>query len=157
MLFNVGAAGAWLSSSRSSCSCEETANNAITRLVNVDSDRRRVLYVEGEPRRGYVFVRRAEEDDRIVQLVTMVTTGERDLIVRASRTIELAMASDAAGRSLRLSGHRHRPVATYFTASQRVDPRVRDRRGGDSCPGRSGSLADGGGRFRSASLLPIVP
>src|SRR5262249_41032293 len=60
MLFNVGAAGAKaLQFSIEPLQGEEsTANNAITRLVNVDSDRRRVLYVEGEPRWEYKFVRR---------------------------------------------------------------------------------------------------
>jgi hypothetical protein len=43
---------------------ENVANNATARLVSVSGDRRRILYVEGEPRWEYKFIRRAAEDDR---------------------------------------------------------------------------------------------
>ena len=39
---------------------ENTANNAVSRLLDVNGDRRRILYVEGEPRWEYKFIRRAE-------------------------------------------------------------------------------------------------
>src|SRR3954471_18292171 len=40
---------------------ENTANNAITRLVNVESAKPRILYIEGEPRWEFKFIRRAVE------------------------------------------------------------------------------------------------
>src|SRR5450432_4627909 len=45
---------------------ENIANNTVTRVVNVGSEPRRILYVEGEPRWEYKFIRQAEEDDRMV-------------------------------------------------------------------------------------------
>src|SRR5438876_5256818 len=65
LVFNVGPAGAKpLQFAVALQPGEENgANNAVTRLINVESDKRRVLYVEGEPRWEYKFIRRAEEDD----------------------------------------------------------------------------------------------
>ena len=62
LMFNAGAAGAKaLGFSLDPLPGEENAaNNAQTRLVNVESGRRRILYIEGEPRWEYKFIRRAE-------------------------------------------------------------------------------------------------
>ena len=43
------------------------------------SDKRRILYIEGEPRWEYKFIRRAEDNDRIVQIVSMVRTSENKI------------------------------------------------------------------------------
>ncbi len=56
-----------------------TRNNELTRLVNVESGPRRILYVEGEPRWEYKFIRRAEDDDAAVQLVSMLRTTENKI------------------------------------------------------------------------------
>ncbi len=42
---------------------ENKANNTLTRLVNVTGRKMRILYVEGEPRWEFKFIRRAVEDD----------------------------------------------------------------------------------------------
>src|SRR4029077_544514 len=78
LLFNVGAAGAKaIQFSIEPLQGEESvANNSVSRIVNVESDKRRVLYLEGEPRWEYKFLRRAEENDRIVQLISMLRTTE---------------------------------------------------------------------------------
>ena len=55
------------------------ANNAVSRLVNVSSDKRRILYVEGEPRWEYKFIRRAEDDDPNVQVASMLRTTENKI------------------------------------------------------------------------------
>ena len=47
--------------------------------MNVESDKRRILYVEGEPRWEYKFIRRAEDDDRIVQVASMLRTTENKI------------------------------------------------------------------------------
>jgi len=47
--------------------------------VNVESSKRRILYVEGEPRWEYKFIRRAEQDDRIVSVVSMLRTSENKI------------------------------------------------------------------------------
>ena len=58
---------------------ENVANNAMTRLVGVSGDKRRILYVEGEPRWEYKFIRRAAEDDHGVQVVSMLRTTENKI------------------------------------------------------------------------------
>ncbi len=81
LLFNAGAAGAKpLSFSIDPLPGEENrANNALTRLVDVRSEKRRILYIEGEPRWDYKFIRRAEDDDRIVQISSMMRTSENKI------------------------------------------------------------------------------
>jgi len=54
---------------------EITGNNALSRVLDVPRGRRRVLYVEGEPRWEYKFLRRAVEKDESVQLTTLLRTS----------------------------------------------------------------------------------
>jgi uncharacterized membrane protein len=49
-------------------------NNSRTRVVDVPATRRSVLYVEGEPRWEYKFVRRAAERDRALRVASVVRT-----------------------------------------------------------------------------------
>ena len=58
---------------------ESAANNALERLVTVSGQQRRILYVEGEPRWEYKFLRRAAEDDHQLQVVSMLRTTENKL------------------------------------------------------------------------------
>ena len=69
-----------------------------------------MLYVEGEPRWEYKFVRRAEEDDRIVQLVSMLRTTENKIYRQGIQDPkELSEGfPDARRESVRVSGARHR-------------------------------------------------
>src|SRR5665213_2039366 len=73
LLFNPGYAGAkTLQFSVDPLPGEENRdNNTVERLLNVDSTKRRVLYIEGEPRWEYKFIRRAEQDDRLLTIVSM--------------------------------------------------------------------------------------
>ena len=49
---------------------ENPRNNRVTRLVNVDPRKPRILYMEGEPRWEFKFLRRAVEDDKNIDLFT---------------------------------------------------------------------------------------
>ena len=51
-----------------------TINNAQFRTVQVPEDRRRILYVEGEPRWEYKFIRRALEEDSPIRLASLLRT-----------------------------------------------------------------------------------
>ncbi len=66
VLFNAGIAGAKaLSITVDQLDGEENKNNnTITRLVNVEAFRPRILYIEGDPRWEMKFIRRATEEDR---------------------------------------------------------------------------------------------
>ncbi len=81
LMFDIGGAGAkTLQIAATPLAGEENnANNTLTRVVNVGSEPRRILYVEGEPRWEYKFIRQAEEDDRMVQIVSMVRTSENKI------------------------------------------------------------------------------
>jgi hypothetical protein len=49
-------------------------NNTRTRVVDVPATRRNILYVEGEPRWEYKFLRRAAERDRALRVASVVRT-----------------------------------------------------------------------------------
>jgi uncharacterized membrane protein len=55
---------------------QNTQNNEVVRLVNVTQKKLRILYFEGEPKWEYKFIRRAMEDDKAIDLVSMVRTTE---------------------------------------------------------------------------------
>src|SRR4029077_5287090 len=58
---------------------ENLNNNRVMRLVNVTSAKPRVLYFEGEPRWEYKFIHRSIEDDRSLQLASMVRTTQNKI------------------------------------------------------------------------------
>jgi uncharacterized membrane protein len=76
LIFNAGAAGALNLIARVDPlpGEENTANNAVARVVNVSARKPRILYVEGEPRWEYKFMRRAADDDPQIELVSMLRT-----------------------------------------------------------------------------------
>ncbi len=53
-----------------------TQNNARDALIQVNDRAEKVLYYEGEPRYEYKFVRRAVEDDKNLQVVSLARTAE---------------------------------------------------------------------------------
>ena len=112
VMFDIGGAGAkTLQIAAAPLAGEEnTTNNTLTRVVNVGSEQRRILYIEGEPRWEYKFIRQAEEDDRMVQIVSMVPhEREQDLPAGNCRSEGAGgWLSFAAGGSVRLSGADHR-------------------------------------------------
>jgi len=58
---------------------DNVKNNVLTRLVNVDSRKPRILYLEGEPRWEFKFLRRAVEDDTTIDLVTILRTTQNKI------------------------------------------------------------------------------
>jgi uncharacterized membrane protein len=164
LLFNIGAAGAKTLQFGIEPVPGETnrANNSLTRLVNVDPDARRILYFEGEPRWEYKFIRRAAEDDRMIQLVSMLRTTENKIYRQGvSRPDELAdgfpsSAADLFGYQALIIGS---VDAGYFTPKQQQLIRdFVDRRGGGLLLlGGRQSLADGvWGGSTVADLLPVI-
>src|ERR1700682_5641370 len=141
---------------------ENRSNNTVTRLVNVESDKRRILYVEGEPRWEYKFIRRAQQDDRIVHLVSMLRTTENK-IYRQGISDPKELADGFPTRAEDLFSYQALVIgsveASYFTsAQQELIKEFVDRRGGGLLllAGRF-ALADGGwGASGLADLLPVV-
>ena len=164
LLFNAGPAGVkTLQFSIDSLPGEENRdNNSISRLVNVESSKRRILYVEGEPRWEYKFIRRAEQDDRIVTVVSMLRTSENK-IYRQGIDDPKELADGFPSRVEDLFGYQAIVIgsveASYFTPAQKeLIQQFVDRRGGGLLfLGGRASLADGGWASSSlADLLPVV-
>src|SRR5580704_3133429 len=81
VLFNAGDAGVKnLQFSIDALPEEENKNNnTLTRVLDVDNAKPKVLYMEGEPRWDYKFIRRAVEDDKNITLYTIVRTTQNKI------------------------------------------------------------------------------
>jgi uncharacterized membrane protein len=139
---------------------ENLANNAVTRPILVSDAKRRILYLEGEPRWEYKFIRRAEEEDSTVQLVSMLRTSENK-IYRQGISNPSELADGFPVRPEDLFGYAGIIIgsvdANYFTPLQQELLREYvDRRGGGILflGGRS-SLSDGG--WAASSLNAVLP
>ncbi|HVB35178.1 MAG TPA: glutamine amidotransferase [Patescibacteria group bacterium] len=139
-----------------------TANNAVTRLVNVSSDKLRILYVEGEPRWEYKFIREAEQSDPLVQLASMLRTTP-NTIYRQGIGNPQELAQGFPANAQELFGFQALVIgsleAAYFTPAQQdlIRQFVNRRGGGLLWLGGRFALADGGWAGSSlADLLPVV-
>ena len=158
LMFDIGGAGArTLQIAAALLTGEEnTANNALTRVVNVSSEPRRILYIEGEPRWEYKFIRQTEEDDRMVQIVSMVRTSENK-IYRQGIADPKELAAGFPSRPEDLFAYQGLIIgsveAGYFNPTQQELIReFVDRRGGGLLLlGGQFAMADGGW---NASKLP---
>jgi uncharacterized membrane protein len=162
LMFDIGGAGAkTLQIAAGPLPGEEnTANNALTRVVNVGSEPRRILYIEGEPRWEYKFIRQAEEDDRMVQIASMVRTSENK-IYRQGIADPKELADGFPARAEDLFVYQGLIIgsveAGYFSPGQQELIReFVDRRGGGLLLlGGQFSLADGG--WNASKLTDLFP
>jgi len=60
-------------------------NNSVVRLVSVVPKKMRILYMEGEPRWEYKFIRRALEDDQSIEIVTILRTTQNKIYRQGTR------------------------------------------------------------------------
>jgi hypothetical protein len=139
---------------------ENLANNAITRLLGVTDDKRRILYVEGEPRWEYKFIRRAEDDDKIVQVASMLRTTENK-IYRQGISDPKELENGFPVRPEDLFGYQGIILgsveAGYFTPLQQELLReFVDRRGGGLLF-LGGRFALGDGGWGGSSLVDLLP
>lgn len=162
LLFNAGLAGARnVKAVVVKLNGEENAsNNAQTRLINVESLKPRILYVEGEPKWDFKFFRRALEDDRNVQLTTMLRTTQNKIYrqgVEDPKELEQGFP-DKEEELFKFSGLVIGGIeASWFTPQQQAMIRdFADRRGGGVMflAGR-GALSDGG--WAASSLAEMIP
>jgi uncharacterized membrane protein len=140
---------------------ENLANNAVMRPLLVSEAKRRILYIEGEPRWEYKFIRRAEDDDPTVQIVSMLRTSENK-IYRQGISDPGELSDGFPSRPEDLFGYSGIIIgsvaADYFTPLQQELLREYvDRRGGGILfLGGRDSLSDGGWAASSvAELLPV--
>ncbi len=139
---------------------ENRANNAMRRLVTVESVKPRVLYIEGEPRWEFKFIRRALEDDSSIDLVSMLRTTQNRIFrqgIADPKELEAGFPAKPeelfAFQGLIIGG----VEASYFTPAQQEAIKLFvDRRGGGVLflGGRAG-LSDGG--YNSSQFAEILP
>src|SRR3984885_10852105 len=139
---------------------ENVANNAVNRLLGVTDDKRRILYVEGEPRWEYKFIRRAEDDDKIVQVASMLRTTENK-IYRQGINDPTELANGFPVRPEDLFAYDAIILgsveAGYFTPLQQELLReFVDRRGGGLLF-LGGRFALGDGGWGGSSLVDLLP
>jgi uncharacterized membrane protein len=162
LMFDIGSAGArTLQIAAATLPGEEnTANNTLTRVVNVGSEPRRILYIEGEPRWEFKFIRQAEEDDRIVQIASMVRTSENK-IYRQGIADPKELADGFPSRPEDMFAYQGLIIgsveAGYFTPGQQeLIRQFVDRRGGGLLLlGGQFALADGG--WNASNLTDLLP
>jgi hypothetical protein len=141
---------------------ENLQNNRLTRIVAVDGTKRRILYVEGEPRWEYKFLRRAVEDDPAIEVVSMLRTTQNKIYRQGiSNPNELADGFPSKPEDLfEYQGLILGSVESgFFTpAQQEAIKEFVDRRGaGLLFLGGRASLADGDYNAPPfAELLPLV-
>ena len=162
LMFDIGSAGAkTLQIAATPLAGEEnTANNTLTRVVNVGSEPRRILYMEGEPRWEYKFIRQAEEDDRMVQIVSIDRTSENKIYVQGVDDPK-ELAGGFPSRAEDLFAYQGLIIgsveAGYFTPVQQdLIRQFVDRRGGGLLLlGGQFALADGG--WNATNLIDLFP
>ncbi|MDX2154848.1 MAG: glutamine amidotransferase [Bryobacteraceae bacterium] len=139
---------------------ENSGNNTLTRMVNVEARKPRVLYIEGEPRWEFKFIRRAVEEDRSLDLVTILRTTQNKIYRQGIKDAkELEQGFPARPEELfEFDGLIIGNVeAGYLTpAQQELVKLFADRRGGGVLfLGGRATLGDGG--YSKSSLAEVLP
>jgi uncharacterized membrane protein len=138
-----------------------TVNNARTHVVNAPIGKRNILYVEGEPRWEYKFLRRAVERDRALRLAGLVRTTPnkyyRQGVTSGAELID-GFPDDAA----ELYAYDAIVIGSYEAASLRSEQHrllkdYVDQRGGSLLllAGRYGLSAGGWQNAAIAQTLPV--
>ena len=164
ILFNAGEAGVRnLEFGIDALNGEENRqNNQQVRVLNVDNSKPRVLYMEGEPRWDYKFLRRAVEDDKNIDIFSIVRTTQNKIYTQTADSSADFLKQGFPAKVEDLFGFQGLILgsveANYFTpAQQELIQQFVDRRGGGLLflGGRT-ALADGGyDKAPFSDLLPV--
>ncbi len=141
---------------------ENAKNNAVARLIHVEAIKPRILYLEGEPRWEFKFIRRAVEEDATLQLASILRTTQNKIYrqgINDPKEMEQGFPDKAedlfAFQGLILGS----VESGYLTPAQQDLVRdFADRRGGGVLfLGGRAALAEGGyTRPPFAEILPVV-
>ncbi|MGA3095510.1 MAG: glutamine amidotransferase [Bryobacteraceae bacterium] len=139
---------------------ENTLNNKVTRLVNVENNKPRILYMEGEPRWEFKFIRRALDDYPNIEIASILRTTQNKLYRQGTKD-DKELADGFPSKADELFAYQGLIIgsaeASYFTPGQQALIRdFVDRRGGGLLfLGGRASLSDGG--YQTSPLAELVP
>ncbi len=140
---------------------ENAANNAVSRLVNVEAAVPRILYFEGEPRWEFKFIRRAAEEDGSLKLVSILRTTQNKMY-RQGISDEKELEDGFPTKAADLFAYQGLIIGSseigYFTpAQQELIREFANRRGGGILfLGGRFALSEGGwGTSQLAELAPV--
>jgi uncharacterized membrane protein len=139
-----------------------SANNKVTRQVNVENRKPKILYFEGEPRWEYKFIRRALDDYTDIELAAMVRTTQNKLYRQFPDSMSQKDLEEGFPQKVedlfQFQGLIIGSVeANYFTPSQQqmIQDFVDRRGGGLLFLGGRATLSDGG--YQNSPLAELVP
>lgn len=139
---------------------ENQKNNSLTRLVQIDARKPRLLYFEGEPRWEYKFIRRAAEQDKSIALSSMVRTTQNKTYrqgLKDPKELEQGFPTEVK-EMFDYDGIVIGTVeaAAFNPVQQELLKQFVDRRGGGILfLGGRASLSEGG--WQKSSLAEILP
>ena len=137
-----------------------TENNAWQASLDVRAGPDRILYIEGEPRPEFAFLRRAIANDSGVQVVGLMRSAERKFLRLGVRDSVDLLGGFPSSRE-ELFGYRAIIMgsieASFFTADQlrMISDFVSQRGGGLLVLGGRASLSEGG--FAGTPLAEVLP
>ena len=141
---------------------ENVANNQVARLVNVENRKPRILYIEGEPRWEYKFIRRALDDYENIELASMVRTTQNKVYRQLPPSMgEKDLEDGFPSKAEELFAYQGIIIGTveagYFTSTQQalIQEFVDRRGGGVLFLGGRASLTEGG--YQNTPLADLVP
>ncbi|HEX4998817.1 MAG TPA: glutamine amidotransferase [Terriglobia bacterium] len=135
-------------------------NNTLDALVTVRNDHPKILYVEGEPRWEFKFIRRAVEDDKNLHLVTLLRSSTNKYY-RQGIENEKELADGFPKTKEELYGYKGvifgSIESTFFTQDQlkMVSDYVNNRGGGFMMIGGRNSFS--GGKYQNTPIADILP
>ena len=135
-------------------------NNALNTLIEVKDDHPQILYVEGEPRWEFKFLRRAMEDDPNVLVVSLLRTSPNKFYQQGIENEEMLVDGFPTTRE-ELFAYKGLILgsveATFFTQEQQqmIVDFVSERGGGFMMIG--GRNAFSGGRYHNTPVADILP
>jgi uncharacterized membrane protein len=135
-------------------------NNTLDALVEIKNDHPQILYIEGEPRWEFKFLRRAVQDDPNIRLVTLLRSSQNKFYRQGIDKEEMLAEGFPTKREelFQYKGLIFGSIeSTFFSQEQlkMVVDFVSSRGGGFMMMG--GRNAFGGGRYQNTPIADILP
>jgi uncharacterized membrane protein len=135
-------------------------NNTLDALVEIKNDHPQILYIEGEPRWEFKFLRRAVQDDPNIRLVTLLRSSQNKFYRQGIDKEEMLAEGFPKEREelFQYKGLIFGSIeSTFFSQDQlkNVVDFVSNRGGGFMMMGGRNSFA--GGRYQNSPIADILP